>query len=42
MVFVGTDRNKPALRTEGLLPAHVIKDIIKNELQQPAASETVQ
>ncbi|EIE23730.1 thioredoxin-like protein [Coccomyxa subellipsoidea C-169] len=32
MVFVGTDPNKPALRTEGLLPAHVIKEIVQNEL----------
>ena len=32
MVFVGLDKNKPALRTEGLLPATTIMDIIKNQL----------
>ena len=32
MVFVGTDKNKPALRTEGLLPAETIIEIIENEL----------
>jgi len=32
MVFVSTDANKPALRTEGLLPAETIKEIILNEL----------
>ncbi len=32
MVFVSTDPNKPALRTEGLLPAQVIKEIVQNEL----------
>ena len=37
MVFVGTDPNKPALRTEGLLPAHIIKEIIENELMAPEA-----
>ncbi|KAK9905834.1 hypothetical protein WJX75_007277 [Coccomyxa subellipsoidea] len=37
MVFVGTDPNKPALRTEGLLPANVIKEIIENELMAPEA-----
>lgn len=35
MVFVGTDPNKPALRTEGLLPAHIIKEIVQNELIGP-------
>ncbi|BDA47641.1 Thioredoxin-like protein CITRX, chloroplastic [Coccomyxa sp. Obi] len=35
MVFVGTDPNKPALRTEGLLPAHIIKEIVENELIGP-------
>ena len=40
MVFVSMDKSKPALRTEGLLPAHVIKDIIQNELQQSAAEAT--
>lgn len=32
LVFVGMDPNKPALRTEGLLPAATVKDIILNEL----------
>ncbi|KAF6264260.1 thioredoxin-like protein [Scenedesmus sp. NREL 46B-D3] len=32
MIFIGMDNNKPALRTEGLLPAETIKNIIKNEL----------
>ena len=33
MVFVGTNKEKPALRTEGLLPAQTIMEIIKNELE---------
>ena len=33
MVFVGTDNSKPALRTEGLLPAKTIMDIVSNELK---------
>lgn len=40
MVFVGVDPSKPALRTEGLLPAAAIKEIIQQELMpstQPAA-----
>lgn len=32
MVFVGVDPSKPALRTEGLLPAASIKEIIQSEL----------
>ena len=32
MVFVGVDPSKPALRTEGLLPAASIKEIIETEL----------
>lgn len=32
MIFIGTDNNKPALRTEGLLPAETIKNIIAKEL----------
>lgn len=32
MIFVGMDKDKPALRTEGLLPAESIKDIIAKEL----------
>lgn len=32
MVFVGTDMSKPALRTEGLLPAATIMDIVAKEL----------
>ena len=37
MVFVGLDKSKPALRTEGLLPANTIMDIIKTQLmdEQP-------
>ena len=39
MVFVGTDPTKPAIRTEGLLPAGTIKDIIRDELSTtPAVS----
>lgn len=33
MVFVAVDKAKPALRTEGLLPAQTIKEIVLNELQ---------
>jgi hypothetical protein len=29
---VGTDTEKPALRTEGMLPAEMVKSIIANEL----------
>jgi hypothetical protein len=32
LVFVGTDTSKPALRTEGMLPAEMVKSIIANEL----------
>lgn len=32
MVFVGVDKTRPALRTEGLMPALRIIDIIKTEL----------
>jgi len=32
LVFVSTDVEKPALRTEGLLPAATIKEIIEKEL----------
>ena len=32
MVFVGTDQSKPAIRTEGLLPAETILTIINEEL----------
>nr|ABR23155.1 thioredoxin [Ulva fasciata] len=37
MIFIGMDPEKPALRTEGLLPANSIKDIVLNELMEPAA-----
>jgi len=37
LIFVGMDPSKPALRTEGLLPAQSIIDIIETELQAPAA-----
>ena len=33
LIFVGMDTEKPALRTEGLLPAQSIIDIVTNELQ---------
>lgn len=32
LIFVGMDADKPALRTEGLLPAQSIIDIIQNEM----------
>ena len=32
MVFIGMNKEKPALRTEGLLAANVIKQIIQEEL----------
>ena len=32
LVFVGMDPEKPALRTEGLLPAQSIIDIVNNEM----------
>lgn len=32
LIFVGMDPEKPALRTEGLLPAQSIIDIINNEM----------
>ena len=37
MVFVGMDKSKPALRTEGLLPAKTIKEIVENELSAAPA-----
>eukprot|EP00892_Ulva_mutabilis_P007083 jgi/Ulvmu1/4747/UM020_0031.1 len=37
MIFVGMDPEKPALRTEGLLPANSIKEIVLNELMAPVA-----
>ena len=40
MVFVGMDPSKPALRTEGMYNATVIKDIIANELSVPLPSAT--
>ena len=38
MVFIGMDPSKPALRTEGMLNATVIKDIIANQLAVPMPS----
>lgn len=35
LIFVGMDNAKPALRTEGLLPAQVIREIVETELQAP-------
>jgi len=32
IVFVGLDKSKPALRTEGLLPAETIISIVKDQL----------
>eukprot|EP00890_Picochlorum_soloecismus_P002707 jgi/Picsp_1/3437/NSC_06275-R1_protein len=37
LIFVGMDPSKPALRTEGLLPAQSIIDIVQTELQAPSA-----
>jgi thioredoxin-like negative regulator of GroEL len=36
MIFVGTNAEEPALRTEGLLPAHSIQDIVHKMLAQPS------
>jgi thioredoxin-like negative regulator of GroEL len=33
LIFIGTDASKPALRTEGLLPASVIVEIVEKELE---------
>ena len=33
LIFISPDKTKPALRTEGMLPAEQIKEIIENELQ---------
>lgn len=38
MVFVGMDPTKPALRTEGLLPAQAIIEIVETELLAEAAA----
>jgi thioredoxin-like negative regulator of GroEL len=32
LVFVSTDSSKPALRTEGMLPAETVISVIENEL----------
>lgn len=40
MVFIGMDPSKPALRTEGLLPAATIKQIVQDELSPAAAAPT--
>lgn len=32
LIFVGMDASKPALRTEGLLPAQVIQEIVERDL----------
>ena len=37
LIFVGMDPTKPALRTEGLLPAQAIMDIVQKELMETAA-----
>lgn len=37
MIFVGTDGAEPALRTEGLMPAESIKDIV-SKLQTSAGA----
>lgn len=34
LIFVGMDPSKPALRTEGLLPAQTIIEIVTNELME--------
>lgn len=42
LVFIGMDASKPALRTEGLLPAASIKDIILNELCAAPSAQPAQ
>ena len=37
MILVGLDPEKPALRTEGMLPANQIKSLIIEEFLQPQA-----
>lgn len=37
MILVGMDPEKPALRTEGMLPANQIKTLIIEEFMQPPA-----
>jgi thioredoxin-like negative regulator of GroEL len=32
MIFIGTDDSKPALRSEGLMTADTIKNILKKDL----------
>ena len=32
LVFVSTDKSKPALRTEGMLPAETVINVVRNEL----------
>ena len=32
LVFVSADQSKPALRTEGMLPAETVVSVIENEL----------
>ncbi|KAL4434030.1 hypothetical protein ABPG75_000471 [Micractinium tetrahymenae] len=36
LIFVGMDASKPALRTEGLLPAQVIQEIVERDLMAGA------
>jgi hypothetical protein len=33
MIFIGTDDSKPALRSEGLMTAETIKNILRKDLQ---------
>lgn len=43
MIFVGTDGSEPALRTEGLMPAESIKDIVvKLQSSTGAAQEAAE
>mmetsp|Transcript_15287 Transcript_15287/g.46195 ORF Transcript_15287/g.46195 Transcript_15287/m.46195 type:complete len:171 (-) Transcript_15287:773-1285(-) len=37
MIFVGLNPDQPAIRTEGLLPAATIKEIVANELNKPVS-----
>jgi hypothetical protein len=39
LIFVGMNKDRPALRTEGLLPASVIQEIVENELEGAGATQ---
>ncbi|KAI3434749.1 hypothetical protein D9Q98_002809 [Chlorella vulgaris] len=42
LIFVGMDASKPALRTEGLLPAQVIQEIVERDLVGTVSEEPAQ